>query len=142
MNTFKQSLDAVSKKLTFAVQEIILDFTEQIAHQMRKLGINKIELSDRLKTSPAYVTKLLKGEYNFTLETMVKLSRALDSKIEVRLCPRNSGSEWFQSDSESVVVVGEKEAKQAFRPCASKDQWRKSTNPARFRPIPNENVTT
>lgn len=131
-STFKERLDRAKRKIEFAVGEIVIEFTEQVGKRMRNLDINKAQLSDRLKTSPAYVTKMLKGEYNFTIETMVKLARALESDIEIRICPKNVGSEWFPSQSETVIVVEEKRAEQSFAPLVSKEEWRESIKPEQF----------
>ena len=45
-------------------------------------------MARRLGTSPAYVTKVLRGNANFTLATIVKLARALESEVRFRLSPR------------------------------------------------------
>jgi transcriptional regulator with XRE-family HTH domain len=132
-HAFKERLERATKSLKYAVEELIIDFTEQLVRQMSSLGINKAELAERFESSPAYITKMLKGENNFTIETMVKAARALDSAVEIRVCPKYRGSEWFPSESESVIIVDEKFATQEFQPLAPKDQWRKSTQSSQFR---------
>lgn len=63
----------------------ILEFTESLVHEMQRQGLTRTELAQRLGATPAYVTKLLRGQANFTLATMVRLARALGTEIEVRL---------------------------------------------------------
>jgi transcriptional regulator with XRE-family HTH domain len=64
-----------------------LDVTEEIRRRMEAIGLTKSQLAERLGTSPAYVTKILGGEANFTLKTMARLARALDGRLSVRMIP-------------------------------------------------------
>lgn len=52
-----------------------------VLQKMDELGINKMQLSLMLKVSPSYITKLLKGQQNLTLETIIMLEKALSIKI-------------------------------------------------------------
>ena len=63
----------------------ILSFTGSILERLKALGLSKTDLADRLRSSPAYVTKLLNGRNNFTLRTMVRIGRLLKSEIYIEL---------------------------------------------------------
>ena len=63
----------------------ILAFTESIVREMDRQGMSRTELAQRLGATPAYVTKILRGKVNFTLATMVRLARALNSDLNVQL---------------------------------------------------------
>ncbi len=65
-------------------------FTEEIFRLMEEQGVSRAELARRLGTSPAYVTKILRGNANFTLASMVKLAKALGSELQIELAPRES----------------------------------------------------
>ena len=65
-------------------------FTEEVFRLMEEQGVSRGELARRLGTSPAYVTKILRGNANFTLASMVKLARALGSELGIKLTPRES----------------------------------------------------
>jgi len=71
----------------------ILEVTEEVARRMEELGISRAELARRLGTSAAYVTKVLRGNANFTLATIAKLARALESEVRFRLSPRRPEEE-------------------------------------------------
>ncbi len=73
----------------------IVEFTENIARRMDELGISRSELARRLDTSPAYVTKILRGNANFTLKSMARISLALDSALTTHLQPEGAHSQWF-----------------------------------------------
>lgn len=125
ITTFKRRLEKAKQNLHFSVQRVILDFTEQVIRRMQILGINKAGLAERLDTSPAYVTKMLKCETNFTIESMTKLANVLEAGLEIRLCAKNFGSEWFRSEAESVVIVEEQDAAQKFKPSAREKSWQR-----------------
>jgi len=125
ITTFKRCLEKAKKNLHFSVQRVILDFSEQVIRRMQILGINKAALAERLETSPAYVTKMLKCETNFTIESMTKLANVLEAGLEIRLCAKNIGSEWFRSESESVVIVEEQDAAQKFKPSGREKSWQR-----------------
>jgi transcriptional regulator with XRE-family HTH domain len=63
----------------------ILSFTGSVLDRLKALGLSKTDLADRLRSSPAYVTKLLNGRNNFTLRTMVRIGRLLKSEIYIEL---------------------------------------------------------
>ncbi|MEM7356626.1 MAG: helix-turn-helix transcriptional regulator [Acidobacteriota bacterium] len=68
------------------------ELTEAICDRMEKQEISRTELARRLGTSPAYVTKILRGNANFTLATMVKLARALGCELRLQLVPSQPSS--------------------------------------------------
>lgn len=71
----------------FWVAGAILELTEEVVRRMEEQGVSRSELARRLGTSPAYVTKLLRGNANLTLATMVRLARALESELHCHLTP-------------------------------------------------------
>ena len=77
-------------------EKSILDFTIDLYNLMKKRGVNRKELAGRLGTSPAYITRVLKGDANFTIKSMVKLVRALDGSLTIHVIPKeeNRGT-WF-----------------------------------------------
>jgi plasmid maintenance system antidote protein VapI len=73
----------------FIYEGLVLDFTEQVVRNMIATGTRRSELAERLGTSRAYVTKLLDGQENMTLKTIVRVANALDLKVDLKLRPRN-----------------------------------------------------
>ncbi len=65
----------------------VQDFTEELFRLMESRNVTRSELARRLGTSPAYVTKILRGNANFTLATMVRLARALEAEVSFQLRP-------------------------------------------------------
>ncbi len=48
-----------------------------VRRELRNQGISQQELAERMKVSPQYVGKLLKGKDNLTLATIAKMEKAL-----------------------------------------------------------------
>ena len=98
MNTqasFQNMLERSKKRDKFWVETAILEFTEEMAARMDQLKVTNSQLAERLNVNPAFVTKLLRGKNNFTIETMVKLSRALDAELRVHMQPAGTVSQWI-----------------------------------------------
>jgi len=90
-------LDKFRTTLDYELANAEMDFTDSLESLMQRRGVNKSELARRIETSPAYITKVLRGSTNFTLETMVKLVRALDGELHVRACAREDDAHWFHA---------------------------------------------
>lgn len=93
--TFKELFAEARKGDRFWVEGAILEFTADIERLMDQQGITKTELAARLGTSQAYVTKVLRGTANFTMETMVKLSRAVGGTCHVHVAHEQAKVRWF-----------------------------------------------
>ena len=80
---FKDMLKSFEKDFDFRLETIILDITENISKRMKEKNINRTKLSRLLNVSPAAVTKILNGNSNFTLKTLLSLVDALELDLNV-----------------------------------------------------------
>ena len=112
---FAQLIQEWEKDPVFNTEEVLLYFTEQICQLMEKKGIDRAELARRLGTSRAYITKLLNGYPNLTLQTMVKIALALDEKIEINFSsfpkfniqnPKDADYQWVMVDCNRTQIPG------------------------------------
>ena len=90
LNRFRDTLD-------YELANVEMDFTDSLEALMQRRDVNKSELARLIETSPAYITKILRGSTNFTLETMVKLVRALEGELHVRACAKEDNAHWFHA---------------------------------------------
>lgn len=125
MKTFAEIYESMKETLAYQVEELSLAFTESILLRMEQLDDmpGKV-LADRMGFSEAYVSKLLKGKNNFTLETLVKLARALECRIEA---------------PQLVPIQAEEASGQVVLPF---ERLPKSMNPFTPRPVPAPQVTS
>lgn len=86
-HSFHELYQEAEQAEAFWVAGAILELTEEVVRRMGEQGVSRSELARRLGTSPAYVTKLLRGNANLTLATMVRLARALESELHCHLTP-------------------------------------------------------
>lgn len=73
----------------------ITEFIEDVWRLMEEQTVSRAELARRLGTSRAYVTKLLGGNANFTLQTMTKVAMALGSQVHVHVANRDALTRWI-----------------------------------------------
>lgn len=64
---------------------LFLEITERIVALMEVAKVSKAELARRLGCTPAYITKLLSGTTNFTVNTLLRIGDALDADLRVSL---------------------------------------------------------
>ena len=78
------------------VEYLKLVFSEDVGCLMDKRNVNQAELARRLDTSRAYVTRMFRGTFNPTVETMVKFALALDARVELHLRPVEAvWTQWY-----------------------------------------------
>lgn len=102
----KKSLDSlfesVKTKDTYWTSKAILEFTSDLYELMKQRDKTKADMARVLKTSQAYMTKVFKGEANFTIDSMVRLTRALGGKVHIHVVADNVDVRWLD------VIKGEK----------------------------------
>ena len=76
-NLVSKKLESFKDDFEFRLESLILDITDNICREMEHSEINRVELAERLNVSPPAVTKILNGNSNFTLKTLLSISDAL-----------------------------------------------------------------
>lgn len=94
MNSYGALKSRSKDRLSYWLESAKQDFMVSIHVLMQQEDINKTLLAEKIGCSPAYITKILKGDANFTIETMVKISRALDSKLCIHLSAPHEDIHW------------------------------------------------
>ncbi len=78
----------------FWVETVILEFTSKLYAAMERKGYTKADLARILGTSQAYITKIFRGNANFTIESMIKLSRALGYRLHIHIAQEEEKFNW------------------------------------------------
>jgi len=71
----------------FQFERLVVDLTEEICQAMQDQGISRSELAKRLGKSKAWITKLLRGDQNMTLKTVVTVLWELGQTLNVDVQP-------------------------------------------------------
>ena len=94
---FEQIWKKLESSDSFEAEKKILEFTTKLYQLMKERNISKKELARRLNTSQAYITKIFRGNANFTIQTMTRLVRALDGELHIQITPREEKNvRWFK----------------------------------------------
>jgi len=107
-NWFEQLVDKHKETPEFLVEQKILGLTEKIVLRMEELGITRSALADRLNVSKPYITKLLRGDVNFTLKSVAELSQALESDFDIDIFPEGASRQILRRyDSATGEVIAQ-----------------------------------
>lgn len=87
---YKERVRGLENDPEFLLERVKLAFAEELCRLMEEQGLSHAQLAERLGTSRAYITRILRTDYNLTAETMVKLAQALDARVELSLVPKDS----------------------------------------------------
>lgn len=86
---FKALLEKDRLSQEYKLESVMLELGENIVGRMKELEMNREELARRLGVSNAMITKMLRGNTNFTLRTLVNLASALESDLSpIEFAPR------------------------------------------------------
>jgi len=74
-------------KLTDAywVEKAKLNFALALEGRRKGAAMSYKQIAEKIGTSQPYVTKVFRGDANFTIETMVKLARATGATLDIQL---------------------------------------------------------
>jgi transcriptional regulator with XRE-family HTH domain len=73
----------------------LLEFTVGLARRMQAKGnLSQAELARRLNVSPSYISSVLSGNENLTVETMSRIAAALDSEIHIAVTEKGEMVRW------------------------------------------------
>lgn len=78
-------IDEAKRSDSYWVEKAKLGFAMSLERWRRLSGLSNKELAEKIDTSPAYITKVFRGDTNFTIETMVKLARACGGRLDIQI---------------------------------------------------------
>jgi transcriptional regulator with XRE-family HTH domain len=101
---------------TFDMEAAKFDVSEHVFSMMERQGVSKAKLARRMGKSRAYVTRMLQGNANFTLESLVKIARALDCRLDISnvLTPIHQASLPFDWGSSQRPMVRNQKAEHDY----------------------------
>ncbi len=89
------------------VEYLKIVFSEDVGRLMDEHGMNQADLAGRLGTSRAYITRLFRGTFNPTIETLVKVALALDGRVALHLHAHQTAARWFDVPTASWCATGQ-----------------------------------
>ena len=83
MKNFAQIVEKAKKHDDYWIAGVMIEFTEMVCKFMDEQKMTRTDLAKKLDVSSAYITKLLRGNANVTLKTMVRLARVFNKEINI-----------------------------------------------------------
>ena len=94
MGKYGRLVSRLVQSVDYWAQAAMRRFVSDIDRRLVKQNLTRTQLAEKLGTTPAYVTKVMRGDVNFTLETMTKLAMAVGGKLQVSVVDRDASGEW------------------------------------------------
>jgi transcriptional regulator with XRE-family HTH domain len=95
MKSFKSLLDTARKRERYWLETAKLGFSVELNRLFNRSGMSQVELATKIGTSPAYITKVFRGDTNFTIETMAKLANVFDGELRIQITPKYAREHWL-----------------------------------------------
>ncbi len=127
----KSAFLALDTTEQFLVESAKVSFALELKLAMDRADVTNAQLAELLQVSRPMVTKLLRGDANATIETMVKAANALGSKLFLRIIKKGSSAQMFELAKTAMAKPRPHAVVDAFRrpTCAWADQdWTYSAN--------------
>lgn len=75
---------------------------EELLQFMKREGINRSELAARMEVPPSRITKMLSGDSNLTIDTLVRAGRAVGADLHQTFAPEGKKVRWTSYDPAEV----------------------------------------
>lgn len=116
---FEEKIELLGNDVEFLTEEKILEFTERVLVEMEKKNITRVQLATSLGNSKPFVTKLLKGNANMTVKTMVAVAHALGCNLHLDLYPKGFKAKTFSVSQNFTPVEIDYSALELHDACAA-----------------------
>ncbi|HSD47184.1 MAG TPA: helix-turn-helix transcriptional regulator [Pyrinomonadaceae bacterium] len=84
---FQDFVQTIKRSEAYDKEVARAEISDQISRLMALQKISRAQLASRLGKSRAYVTKILQGNANFTIDSLVQIGRALGCRYTPVLLP-------------------------------------------------------
>ncbi|MCK9223748.1 MAG: helix-turn-helix domain-containing protein [Candidatus Muirbacterium halophilum] len=86
---FENEVKNLENDCDFICEGYINEITDLICKKLYSKKWSQKKFANEMEVSEAYITKMLKGNNNFTLKTLAKISTVLDIKIKFDFMDKN-----------------------------------------------------
>jgi transcriptional regulator with XRE-family HTH domain len=82
---FEQALERYSGTPEYLAERIKYQITERIVEELLAQELPRAELAKKMGVSPAFISRLLNGSPNLTIQTWARMAHALDLDVDVEM---------------------------------------------------------
>jgi transcriptional regulator with XRE-family HTH domain len=99
----------------YIFEGVKIDFSIALEAQRRAAGVPNKTIAERLKTSAAYISKVFRGDVNFTIESMVKLAHAVNGRVHLHIAPAGQKIQWHVVKKPAAPIEIEAQSRPVVR---------------------------
>lgn len=108
-DSFDELFEQAERRLDYKIEGAKLEFTETIVRRMEATEVTRSELAERMGKLKPQVSKLLRGDNNFTVATMVEIADALGCNYRCHLEPKDCDAVFWNVTREKLALVADQE---------------------------------
>jgi len=122
MSKLAEILAKARSSIAYLTETVVLDFTYDIERFMEARKISRADLAKKVDVSPAYISKVLRGEGNLTIKSVVSLADAVGARVVVQLVEKDAAMEdleWLNVGTayRAQMIVQPTAANESAEPC-------------------------
>jgi len=111
IKSYRALVNAAKETDKYWIENAKHDLAFGLHRQIRRSGMSNTELAAKLNVKPPYISKVMRGDENLTIESMVKLVRAAGGRLHLQVADQADGIRWFSVISgNSNMFTGDAEA--------------------------------
>jgi transcriptional regulator with XRE-family HTH domain len=95
--SFEALMKEAEESAELAIEEAKVDFALELSKVMERAGLSRSDMAARLGVSLPMITKILRGDSNLTIESMVKATRAAAATLHIHIIPQAWEGRWFET---------------------------------------------
>lgn len=88
---FAKSVESIESQVEFHKLIVV----EELLQFMKREGINRSELAERMGVPPSRITKMLSGDSNLTIDTLVRAGAAVGAELKQTFVPKGHKVRWL-----------------------------------------------
>jgi transcriptional regulator with XRE-family HTH domain len=92
--SYKEFIESTKVTFEYDIESAKVDFALELGRLLERNQISKSALADKMGVSAPMVSKILRGDTNLTIETMVKAVRAAQGQLHIHAAAENAVYHW------------------------------------------------
>lgn len=96
--SFAQSIEGTEAQVEIRKLSIV----EELLQFMKQADVNRTELAERMGVPPSRITKMLSGDSNLTIDTLVRAGRAVGADLAQTFVPQGNRVKWLHYANQST----------------------------------------
>lgn len=97
MDKYVEFINGLTNSSVGDAEHVKISFALAVHDHIKKNNISQVEFARRIGKSAAYISQLLRGDKNLTIESICELARAIGLRAHIRLEDLATCREWLAS---------------------------------------------